>query len=293
MDFEFNQSETISANGVTPVRTAGDLLIQYDLSQGGTNPTLFLSRWVDALGCPAAECEASNSTAVLEREGEPDRGGRRHRVDQHLGHSRGGVRRAGRHLAAHVRRGAARLRRPYRRHGRVRLVRQRLPEEPLLGLLHLGAEGLHRPGDLNLNQCANVIIRKQTDPGGGPQHDRVRLHEGLRRPIPASANTFTLTDDGVKTYSRRAARHGLHRGRGCHPGRLGLRRASTASASTGVTPAISGATVTFDIDANADVLDCTYTNRARGDDHRREDHRRRIRAVRLHLEHADAVVRSP
>src|SRR4029453_7590601 len=28
MDFEFNKSETLSANGVTPVRTAGDLLIQ-------------------------------------------------------------------------------------------------------------------------------------------------------------------------------------------------------------------------------------------------------------------------
>ena len=46
MDFEFNKSLTPSANGVTPVRTAGDLLIQYDLAQGGTNPQLFLSRWV-------------------------------------------------------------------------------------------------------------------------------------------------------------------------------------------------------------------------------------------------------
>ena len=46
MDFEFNKSETLSANGVTPVRSAGDLLIQYDLTQGGTNPQLFLSTWV-------------------------------------------------------------------------------------------------------------------------------------------------------------------------------------------------------------------------------------------------------
>src|SRR5215218_547049 len=37
MDFEFNQSKTLSGNGVTPVRTSGDLLIQYDLAQGGTN----------------------------------------------------------------------------------------------------------------------------------------------------------------------------------------------------------------------------------------------------------------
>src|SRR5919108_4238322 len=59
MDFEFNQSSTISGNGVTPVRTAGDLLIQYDLSKGGTSPTLFVSRWVTS--GPASQCEASNS----------------------------------------------------------------------------------------------------------------------------------------------------------------------------------------------------------------------------------------
>jgi hypothetical protein len=60
MDFEFNQSTTLSSNGVTPVRTADDLLIQYDLAQGGTNPQLFLSRWV-ASG-PKSLCQAANST---------------------------------------------------------------------------------------------------------------------------------------------------------------------------------------------------------------------------------------
>ena len=60
MDFEFNKSSTISANGVTPVRSEGDVLIQYDLAQGGTNPQLFLSRWV--ITGPGSLCEASNST---------------------------------------------------------------------------------------------------------------------------------------------------------------------------------------------------------------------------------------
>src|SRR5829696_10322067 len=45
MDFEFNQSKTASSNGVTPVRTTGDLLITYDLSNGGTNPTLGKRTW--------------------------------------------------------------------------------------------------------------------------------------------------------------------------------------------------------------------------------------------------------
>jgi hypothetical protein len=59
MDFEFNKSTTISGNGVTPVRSAGDLLIQYDLSQGGTNPQLFVSRWVTSGA--SSQCQASNS----------------------------------------------------------------------------------------------------------------------------------------------------------------------------------------------------------------------------------------
>jgi uncharacterized surface anchored protein len=59
MDFEFSKSTTISGNGVTPVRSAGDLLIQYDLSQGGTNPQLFVSRWVTSGS--SSQCQASNS----------------------------------------------------------------------------------------------------------------------------------------------------------------------------------------------------------------------------------------
>ncbi len=60
MDFEFNQSSTLTSNGVTPVRTAGDLLIQYDLANGGTHPELFVSRWV-ASG-PGSQCQANNTT---------------------------------------------------------------------------------------------------------------------------------------------------------------------------------------------------------------------------------------
>ena len=60
MDFEFNQSTTLSGNGVTPVRTAGDVLIKYDLAQGGTNPILGFHRWVTS-GTPATVCEASNT----------------------------------------------------------------------------------------------------------------------------------------------------------------------------------------------------------------------------------------
>ena len=60
MDFEFNQGAPLSPNGVTPIRVENDVLIQYDLAQGGTSPQLFLSRWVTT--GPGSLCEANNST---------------------------------------------------------------------------------------------------------------------------------------------------------------------------------------------------------------------------------------
>ncbi len=58
MDFELNQSASQHDNG-TPVRTAGDILVRYDLSQGGTNPQLSYHKWVTS--GPSSQCEASNS----------------------------------------------------------------------------------------------------------------------------------------------------------------------------------------------------------------------------------------
>jgi uncharacterized repeat protein (TIGR01451 family) len=46
MDFELNQGTALSANGLTPVRQAGDILIKYDLANGGTNPVLGFHRWI-------------------------------------------------------------------------------------------------------------------------------------------------------------------------------------------------------------------------------------------------------
>lgn len=66
MDFEFNQSTVISANGITPVRTAGDVLIKYDLSQGGVNPVLGYHRWVTT-GNARTVCEASNTVPCWDK----------------------------------------------------------------------------------------------------------------------------------------------------------------------------------------------------------------------------------
>jgi hypothetical protein len=59
VDFEFNQSTTL-VNG-TPVRTAGDLLVQYAFG-GNTNSgvTIYLSEWVTS--GPNSQCEANSSS---------------------------------------------------------------------------------------------------------------------------------------------------------------------------------------------------------------------------------------
>jgi hypothetical protein len=58
MDFEFNQGST-STNGVTKDRKGGDVLIKFDLSQGGVNPTFGIHRWQDGTTNWSGACEAS------------------------------------------------------------------------------------------------------------------------------------------------------------------------------------------------------------------------------------------
>lgn len=55
MDFEFNQQSTLTSNGITPVRTTGDLLITYDLSRGGTVPTISVRFWGGSAWGPAQD----------------------------------------------------------------------------------------------------------------------------------------------------------------------------------------------------------------------------------------------
>jgi hypothetical protein len=45
MDFELNQSSTASSNGVTNVRTQGDLLITFDFAQGANNVSVHDATW--------------------------------------------------------------------------------------------------------------------------------------------------------------------------------------------------------------------------------------------------------
>ena len=70
MDFELNKRQCTpgqnpadadcTANGLTPIRSIGDVLVIYDLSQGGTHPTLSVRRWTGSAWGPAADLTAAN-----------------------------------------------------------------------------------------------------------------------------------------------------------------------------------------------------------------------------------------
>lgn len=70
MDFEFNQSQTDCGNGVNPVRTQGDLLIEYRLENGGSVATLKVREWSGSAWGAAVDLGAdaigtTNSTTIL------------------------------------------------------------------------------------------------------------------------------------------------------------------------------------------------------------------------------------
>ena len=266
MDFEFNQASTLSANGVTPVRTAGDLLIQYDLSQGGTNPQLFLSRWVTSGA--TSQCAASNQLPCWSTKTNLTA----------AGDATGSINTTA--IPALQADGLGAI--SPRTFGEAQIDFDALAGGTgncaSFGSAYLKSRSSDSftaalkdfiaPAQTNLSNCAKVTIRKETSPEENPNATSF----GFTKTFPtgvASANTFTLQDDGTKSYTDVKQGTGYTVDEDVIPAGWDLQNIDcnvTGHPSSGVTPNISVAngTVTFDIDSASDVLDCTYTNQARG-----------------------------
>jgi Prealbumin-like fold domain len=270
MDFEFNKSSELSANGVTPVRTAGDALIQYDLARGGQTPTLFLSRWVTS--GPSSQCVANSSTPCW---GNTTASGLPPRVNL---------------TAAGIATGSINLVAiPAGESDGLGALSARTFGEAEIDLSAFGGGGAGTcavfgsgylksrssasfnsevkdfvpPEALNLNTCGSVIIRKVTDPASDPTVVQFGYTKAFNTD-PSTPNTFSLGDGQSKAYNGTVLQgNGYTVVEDTLP--AGWEFVSVdCAASSGVTPSINGATVTFDINDPSDVLDCTYHNRARG-----------------------------
>src|SRR6266508_1203775 len=263
MDFEFNQSSTISANGKTPVRTAGDLLIQYDLSQGGTNPQLFVSEWVTSGA--GSQCEASNTTPCW---------GTKQNLTA-AGEATGSINTSA--IPAAESDGLGNI--SARTFGEAQLDFNALTggtegctsfgsaylKSRSSDSLTSAVKDFIAPATLSLNNGATVIIRKETDPEEDPNTTVFGYTKSFTTD-PTSVNTFTLMDDGSKSYTKTVVLGtGYTVDEDVIPAGWNL-TGIDCSASSGVTAVtnVGDGTVTFDLDSPDDILDCTYTNQARG-----------------------------
>jgi Prealbumin-like fold domain len=249
MDFELNQSSTLCANGVNPVRTTGDLLIEYRIEQGGALATLKVRTWTGSAWGPAQDLTAAakaagtiNSTSIPVAESDglattnplsPRTFGEAQLdldfvLDQDKCESFGSA-----------------------------FLKSRASDSFTSQL-----KDFIKPVPVNITNCGKVIIRKLTDPASNPATTQFGYTKAFGTD-PASANTFTLGHGQSKTFTNVLFGSGYTVVEDTLP--VGWDFANLdCSASTGVTPSINGATVTFAIDNAADILDCTYTNRARG-----------------------------
>jgi hypothetical protein len=273
MDFEFNKSKVLSANGVTPVRTAGDVLIQYDLAQGGTNPQLFASRWV-ASGA-GSQCQASNSTPCW---------GTRVNLTA-AGVATGSINTVA--IPAAESDGLSALLPPPltggplspRTFGEAQVDLTALtgggaPECSVFGSAYLKSRSSDSfnaalkdfiaPMNLDIDQCANVIIRKVTVPPSDPAAVRFGYTKDIDT-SPSSANTFTLGHGENQAYDNVILGDDYTVVEDSIPANWQF-TSLDCSASTGIAAAdiqIVGAQVTADINNKDDILDCTYTNSRR------------------------------
>jgi hypothetical protein len=246
MDFELNQSSTDCGNGVNPVRTVGDLLIEYRIEQGGAVASIKVREWsgsawgaaVDLTGTQAAGTINSSPIPAAESDGlstatiSPRTFGEAQLdldfiFDEDTCESFGSA-----------------------------FLKSRASDAFTSQLKDFIA-----PVPVNIQNCGTVIIRKQTDPDEDPNTTLFNYTKTFGTD-PVSENTFSLTDDGVQTYT------GVLFGTGYTvtedlanlPAGWAFTSLDCSASSAGVTPAVNGAVVTFDIDNAADVLDCTYTN---------------------------------
>jgi hypothetical protein len=245
MDFELNQSSTLCANGVNPLRTEGDLLIEYRIEQGGAVATIKVRTWTGSAWGAAVDLTAAamaagtiNSTAIPA--GEADGLGA---------------------LSARTF-GEAQLDLDFVfEAGKCESFGSAFLKSRASDAFTSQLKDFIRPVPVNITNCGTVVIHKVTDPASDPATTTFGYTKSFTTD-PATTNTFTLGHGQTKTYANVIFGTGYTVVEDAVA--TGWDFVSVdCSASTNVTPSINGATVTFAIDNSTDILDCTYTNRAR------------------------------
>ena len=263
MDFEINQDSTLSSNGVTPIRTPGDLLITFDFGGSGA-PVLGLLTWVTSANGSASDCFASNalpcwgkheSLSTLESEGAVNsalvvdnntpliniNGTPGQLPAQTFGEAAVDLTDAGifsNTVCEHF--GDAYL--------KSRSSTSFTSE----------VKDFIAPVAINISNCGNIIIRKVTD----PSPDATSTSFGYTTTGGLTPATFSLKNGGKQDYGSKVFA-GSYSVSETDPSPMFAFESLDCSASSltnGSTATVSGATVNIVLKAT-DTIDCTYTNK--------------------------------
>jgi hypothetical protein len=254
MDFEFNQSSTKCASGPNVVRTVGDKLIEYSIDQGGSRATMTIRNWTGSAWGPAQPISSNSVTCgnlpcaagtinsspipAADSDGLISTGDMAPRT---FGEAQIDLR-----LLFQPNKctsfGSA-------------MLKSRSSDSFTSQLKDFVA-----PVPLELQNCGQVIIRKQTDPQLGSNSPDFGYTKSFNTD-PTSVNTFTLKDDGVKDYGKTVLFGSNYTvTEDVIPDNWAFTSLDCSASSNGTTFTTNGRTVTFDIDSDTDKLDCTYTN---------------------------------
>lgn len=259
LDFEINQVATPGSNGVTPDRTAGDLLITFDFTNGGGNPVLGQMTWLTSGS--NSQCFSSNGTIPcwgdhvnLSAAGEAE--GQVNTVTVHDGNPppAGGFDLPGLtfgEAAVDLTDSGIFLPSVCEHFGSA-FLKSRSSSSFSAELKDFIA-----PVAINISNCGNIIIRKVTVPSPDPTATSFAYTTtgGL------TPSTFSLADGGNQDYGS-AVLAGNYSVSETDPGPNFVLQSLDCSASSltnGSSFSISGATVSIALNSG-DIIDCTYTN---------------------------------
>jgi hypothetical protein len=247
MDFELNHSSTPCPNGPNVIRTEGDLLIEYAITQGGAVANITAREWtgtvwgaaipipaqaigtINLVPIPAAQTDG-NSLVPLEARtfGEMS-------LDLDFIFDEGTCESFG-----------------------SAMLKSRSSDAFSSQL-----KDFIRPVPVNITNCGKVIIRKQTNPDEDPNTTQFDYEKSFSTD-PATGNTFNLTDDESETFEGVLFGDDYTVEELDLPAGWDFESLNCDDSTADVEFDIVDRVVTFDIDNAADILDCTYTNRARG-----------------------------
>jgi hypothetical protein len=261
MDFEINQVRTDSGNGVTAVRTPGDLLITFDFTNGGGNPVLGLLTWITSDNGTASDCFASNSLPCWGK----------HQDLSSTGEAEGSVNTVtvmdnNSPLAF----GTGQLPALTFGEAAVDLTDSGIFQTNVC--THFGAAYLKSrssssftselkdfiaPVNINISNCGNIIIRKVTVPSPDPTTTSFAYTTtgGL------TPSTFSLKNGESQDYGSTvfAGNYSVTETNPAPTFVLQSLDCSASSLTNGSSYTVVGATVNIDLQAD-DTIDCTYTN---------------------------------